>query len=166
MRGTLRNSIWLSTILIMSTVARVAAHAELVRSEPAANARLAESPRRVTLWFDEELDTGKSTVQVLDAKDQQVDQRDGHVDLDDPDHASMIVTLPALPEGVYTVRWRAVTIDDDGVIEGEFDFVVGNAEPRVKTTPAEIPPLLILAAGAFVVVMIITVGLVWRATNS
>lgn len=34
-----------------------------------------------------------------------MDKRDGGVDLNDSDHASMIVNLPTLPDGVYTVHW-------------------------------------------------------------
>jgi methionine-rich copper-binding protein CopC len=141
-RRIFRNSLCLSIGLLLAAVTLVAAHADLIRSEPAANERLAQSPARVTLWFNEELDTAKSAVQIFDVDDAQVDRGDGHVDLNDPDHASMIVTLPALPEGVYVVRWRAVTIDDDGLTEGELDFLVGDAAPRVASAPPAASPAL------------------------
>jgi hypothetical protein len=44
--------------------------------------------------------------------------------------------VPALAEGVYSVRWKAVSLDDGFVAEGEFDFIIGKAAPRLKPTPA------------------------------
>jgi copper transport protein len=165
MRASIRNSIWVSIALLLGTVALAAAHAEVIRSDPAHGERRAQPPQRVTVWFDEELDTRQSMLRVFDLEDRQVDQGDGRADLDDPDHVSMIVSLPELPEGVYIVRWKAVTLDDDGMTEGEFDFIVGNAAPRVAAPRAEPSPLLYLAAGMFVGLMIVMVGLVWRAAR-
>ncbi len=166
MRRTIRNSLCLSIALLLSASALAAAHAELVRSEPAANQQLAESPRQARLWFDEELDTRQSALKVFDFEGRQVDRGDGRVDLDDPDHASMIVSLPPLVAGVYSVRWKAVTIDDAGVTEGELDFRVGNAEPRAPAPQSEAPPALTLAAGAAVGLVIIAAVLRLRARRT
>ncbi len=111
-------SLWLA--------AGAAAHALLLRSEPAAGAALAQSPERVIAWFSQELDTGFSALQVVDGEGYQVDAGDGGVDLNDPDHASLVVTLPAdLPAGRYTAHWTAVSADDGDTTEGEFFFTVG-----------------------------------------
>ncbi len=140
LRKALWSSICLSLMLILTTFTPALAHEGLIRSAPAADERLAEAPSQVTLWFDGELVTQKSTLKVFDADGQQVDAGDGHVDLNDPDHASMIVTLPPLPEGIYTVKWRVVYIEDGDVVEGKFDFIVGNATPRIKSTLTIAPP--------------------------
>lgn len=166
MRASIRNSILASIALLLGTVTLAAAHAELIHSDPAHGEQRAQSPQHVTAWFDEELDTRKSMLQVFDLEDRQVDEGNGHVDLEDPDHASMIVPLPELSEGVYIVRWKAVTIDDDVVTEGEFNFIVGNAEPRVQAPRNGVSPLVYLAAGLFVGLMVITVRLVLRAMRS
>lgn len=137
----------------------------MIRSDPEHGEQRAQSPQHVTVWFDEELDARQSMLQVFDLENQQVDEGHGRVDLSDPDHASMIVPLPDLPEGVYIVRWKAVTIDDDGVTEGEFDFSVGNAQPRAQSPPG-VSPLVYLAAAALVGMLIITIGLVLRAARS
>lgn len=141
LRKALWSSICLSLILILTTFTPALAHEGLILSAPAADERLAESPPQVTLWFDGELVTQESTLKVFEADGQQVDAGDGYVNLDDPAHASMIVTLPSLPEGVYTVKWRAVYLEDGDVVEGEFDFIVGNATPRVRPTPTIAPPV-------------------------
>lgn len=130
--------------LLASTlvVATVAAHALLLKSEPEAGLALTQPPKQVITWFSQELDTGFSTLQVVDAEGRQVDNGDGGVDLNDPDHASMIVTmLPGLPDGVYRVRWTTVSAEDSDPTEGEFTFSIGDSEvvtsqaPSTKPTP-------------------------------
>ncbi|HLE15839.1 MAG TPA: copper resistance CopC family protein [Anaerolineales bacterium] len=106
---------------------------EIVKSDPAAGAVLEQPPDRVTIWFNEENQSGKSTFQVFNSDDQPVDLGGGGVDLTDPDHASMVVNLPALPDGAYLVRWKVVLLDGDES-EGEYVFYVG-AKPPLAGQP-------------------------------
>lgn len=103
----------------------VSAHAVLIRSDPAGGQVLMRAPSRVVLWYAQEIENRKSTVKVFDAAGNRVDLGDGGVDLGDADHASMIVTLPALTLGTYFVRWTVVSVEDGDVSEGEFTFLVG-----------------------------------------
>ncbi len=120
--------------------AAAAAHALLLKSMPENEAVLAQPPRQVTAWFSQELDTHLSALQVVDAGGQPVDNGDGEVDLSDPAHASMQVTLPAaLPTGAYRVLWTAVSADDGDTTAGEFSFSVGRADANQVSTPATIP---------------------------
>lgn len=128
-------SIWL--------VAVVSAHGPevLQKTEPADGAVLEQSPAQVTAWFSDELDTKLSTLQVFDSTGRQVDNGDGGVDLNDPDHATLLVSLPALPAGEYTARWT-VTLDDGDSVKGEFTFRVGDksavaAESSAPQAPAQ-----------------------------
>src|SRR5581483_2617754 len=66
-----------------------------------------------------------SSLQVMDAAGNRVDNNDGQVDLQNPDRQRMFVTLPPLPDGVYTVRWVTVSADDGDQAEGTFRFGVG-----------------------------------------
>ena len=87
---------------------------------------MAQSPDRVTAWFGRELDTRRSSLEVYDAAGYLMEGALGGVDLNDLDHASMIVRLPApLPAGTYSVRWRAVDSVDGDATEGAFTFTVG-----------------------------------------
>jgi methionine-rich copper-binding protein CopC len=95
-----------------------------IKSEPADGAVVQQSPAQVVIWFNTELATGPSRLQVFAADKRQVDNGGGGVDLHDPDHASLLVRLPALPDGVYTVRWRAVVFADGDSVEGRFTFTV------------------------------------------
>jgi hypothetical protein len=112
--------------LIIATTA-VAHSPKLIKSIPAAAAVLEESPAEVMVQFDEELDTKGSTLKVFDTSERQVDQGNGRVDLNDADHATMRVGLPAtLPAGEYTVRWHVVLGDGDAT-DGAFKFTVARS---------------------------------------
>ena len=83
------------------------AHAVLVRSLPPSRATLAEKPDRVQLWFNERLEPAFSSVSVWSAAGTQVDAGDARVAQDDAKRLS--VTLPALPPGAYSVRYRVLS---------------------------------------------------------
>ncbi len=121
---------WLAVVLsLMVAVVAGSAEAheiEIVRSDPAADSVLEKSPEVVVIWFSDEIQSEGSTLEVFNDKGEQVDNGDGGIDLDDPEHASMRVTLPHLPGGAYIVRWHAVLPDGDAS-EGEFGFFVGTA---------------------------------------
>jgi len=134
---------WIMALLAVVLLATAAAAhtTTVVKSDPADGAVVARSPARVTAQFNEELDTKQSTMRVVDAGGKQVSEGNGKVDLDDPDHKTMIATLPvALANGAYTVQWRALLTDGDAS-NGTFQFIVGaatavSAATRVPTTAA------------------------------
>jgi hypothetical protein len=129
----------LAVLLAATAVSFVSAHAvTLLRSDPANGSILAQSPAEIHAWFGEEMKTGVSTLQVFSAAGQRMDKGDGGVDLNDPDHASMIVPLPPLPEGEYLVRWYVVLLDGDAS-ESSFNFFVGDeaAAAAADFTPAD-----------------------------
>jgi methionine-rich copper-binding protein CopC len=98
------------------------AHASLVTSVPAARATLSASPPRVILTFNERLEPAYARVSVWDAAGSQVDLKDAAVDRDNARVLS--VSLPALPAGRYTVRYRVLSVDGH-VVEASFGFSVG-----------------------------------------
>ena len=116
-------------LLVLLTAPAIAlAHAKLIESDPAPGAVVTQSPERVIARFSDELDRAGSSMSVVDGQGRQVNQDNGGVDLDDPDHASMIAVLPpALSPGTYTARWTAVS-DSDGhqghQARGSFTFKV------------------------------------------
>ncbi|MFN8491554.1 MAG: copper resistance protein CopC [Caldilineaceae bacterium] len=106
-------------------VTAVAAHATtVVKSDPAGGAVVTGKLTQVTAQFSEELHTHLSTLQVLDAAGKPVSVGYGKVDLDDPDHKTLIAVLQApLPNGVYTVQWHVLLTDGDAS-DGKFQFTV------------------------------------------
>ena len=97
------------------------AHAVLVRSTPSHRAVLSQVPERVQLWFNERLEPAYSTVSVWNEAGAQVDDRDVTVGPDDPRRLS--VTLSARGAGVYTVKFRVLSVDGH-VVDSQFTFAV------------------------------------------
>ena len=115
--------------------------------------------------------------QVFDINHRQLDNGDGGVDPDDPEHASMVVSLPALPEGVYLVRWTAVTAVDGDLVGGVFTFGVaegGVAASQTSSSPAPLPdegsglsPALIAAVlGALLLAAVVVLVLFFRRARA
>ena len=113
------------------------AHARYERSDPAANGQVDGTPFVLKTWFNQEL-MSASTIKVVDAAGTQVDLGDGRVDLDDPDRKLMLVSLPELPPGVYTVAWASLSAEDGDWADGTFTFGIGMTPPTATDplTPA------------------------------
>jgi copper transport protein len=107
------------------------AHAVFVRSNPAPNAVLAKSPPQVEIYFSEALQPGLSSISVYDSTGLVVDVGDVRVDSADP--TRMTVSLHTLPDGVYTVSWKAISGIDGHFATGSFPFAVGNANTTALT---------------------------------
>lgn len=116
---------WLLPLGLIAALAPAAfGHARLLKSEPPAEALLGKAPAVVRAWFDDELEPKGSTITVWDARGRRVDDGKGGVDLNDLDRKSMVVRLAPLAPGAYTVKWRAVSADDQNVATGVFRFAV------------------------------------------
>ena len=123
-----------AVLALFLTLAPAEAHAVTPTSaSPADQAVLAQPPNQVYLNFPEEIGESGSTLQVLDLQGRQVDLGKGGVDLNDPNHAALVVQLPALPQGVYLVKWQ-VTLSDGDSSAGAYYFGVGSV-----TLPADPP---------------------------
>lgn len=95
------------------------AHASLVKSDPPRRATLSESPSKIQLWFNEEIETAYAAVSVVDMNDKVVSQADPEKVIDDP--KSIILLLPDLAAGVYKVRFRVLSIDGH-VVDSNYSF--------------------------------------------
>ena len=118
-------------------------HATLLRSDPVDGALLDESPRLVRLWFDEPVAAQFSSAQLLDARGQPIAGTSLRDDQSDP--ALMIITLPELPPGVYSILWKVFSEADGHYSQGVFVFGVGEGTTigagPVAHAPAPAPPL-------------------------
>jgi copper transport protein len=145
------------------------AHALLRDSDPAAGASLDKAPRRVVLDFTERPEQGLSTIQVLDTSGRQVQRGPAAPVPGEP--LQLAVDLGDLPEGTYTVSWRAVSRDDGHLSAGSFAFGVGvtpGASPQTQTasqgsspspSPAATAARLALYAGLTLLVGAAVTGL-------
>lgn len=97
------------------------AHAKLVKSEPARRAVLKHSPPQVRLWFNEKLEPSFCVLRVTDAAGKPVTDRAARVA--QPEGRLLILELPALAEGTYTVAFEVLSIDGH-TVKSAFAFSV------------------------------------------
>src|SRR4051794_29662654 len=100
------------------------AHANLARSEPVASSANAVSPTEIRLWFSENPEPKYSEIKVYDANLQRYDQ--GALRLIPGDSLGLAIGVRELPQGIYTVAWKALSAVDGHETEGSFAFAVGN----------------------------------------
>ena len=118
-----------SLVLVVGFVAPAYAHANLIRSDPPANSVLPSSPHQVTLYFTEQLEPKLSGAAVYDSTGKEVDT--GY-SVSPTDATILIVSLPTLPFGVYTVAWHAISAVDGHHTSGSFSFGIGNVTIPVQ----------------------------------
>src|ERR1700752_1220886 len=171
-----RHTLWLVIVILIYNAwaaTSVSAHALLVRSSPEANAVLQQAPVQVELFFSETLVPGLSSITVIDSNNLTVDAGDVRVDPSDP--TRMTVTLHALPDGVYTVSWKALSAIDGHQSVGTFPFAVGDASASAvqsiqQTTTARLPFSALFSKFLFLVSLTLLVGqrlfiwLLWEPT--
>ncbi|TKS61421.1 MAG: copper-binding protein [Nitrospira sp.] len=102
-------------------VASALAHSMLVKAEPPRRAVLAKAPAQVRLWFNEEIEGDYAALVVLDAEKHPVTEIKPQLAPDDP--KSIVLPLPELVPGKYSVKFRVLSVDGH-VVESSFDFTV------------------------------------------
>jgi len=100
--------------------APAAAHAMLVKAEPPRRAQLTQPPAQVRLWFNEEVEKDYASLTVTHA-DKAVTEAKPTLAEDDP--KSIILPLPELSPGKYTVKFRVLSVDGH-VVDSSYDFTV------------------------------------------
>lgn len=130
---------WLIAILLLfySLAPSLAwAHPEILAIDPPPDSQLETSPTEVRMVFSEELEASFSQIRVFNTRGEQVDLGDGGRDPDDP--SSLLVSLPPLEQGLYSVVWQ--TIGSDGhQIRGNFSFTVLTSAQQDEQAPLETP---------------------------
>ncbi|WP_292915177.1 copper resistance CopC family protein [Nitrosomonas sp.] len=121
----LKKSAVFACLLIICSLtfqAKVAmAHAALVKSDPPRRATLSIPPKQVRLWFNEKIEGSYASVTVFDSNKNSITENNPESVADDP--KSVVLSLPQLDSGRYTVKYRVMSVDGH-VIESSFDFSV------------------------------------------
>jgi methionine-rich copper-binding protein CopC len=97
------------------------AHAFLDHADPRVG-NTVKSPRIVSLWFTQNLESAFSTIEVLNSSGASMNA--GRAVVDGSNRKLLRVPVKALPPGSYTVRWRVLSVDTH-TTEGNFTFNVG-----------------------------------------
>ncbi|MBK7353818.1 MAG: copper resistance protein CopC [Nitrosomonas sp.] len=120
-----RNVSWIVLLIVsmlcLFNMSSVLAHAMLVKAEPAKRASLTTAPSQVRLWFNEEIEPAFATLSVLDVNKTAVTGDKAVVDSGDP--KSIILKLPEIQPGRYTVKFRVLSVDGH-VVDSEYEFTI------------------------------------------
>ena len=111
----------LAAILAVIMPAPAFAHASLSRATPAAGSTVETAPPEVRLYFTERLEAALSRA-TLDGPDgRKISTSAAVVDPQNP--AELVLKLPPLGPGHYTVKWHVVAVDTHRT-EGTVSFDV------------------------------------------
>ena len=169
-------TIWLLILVVTYSawaVTPASAHALLIRSNPAANAVLTQSPVQVELFYSEPVEEKLSAIKVYNTNGDEVDVGDVRVDPSDP--TRMTVSLRSLTDGVYTVTWKAVSAIDGHQTTGTFPFAVGAGNATAvqaiqQSTSSSLPISALVSKFLMLVALALLTGswlfteLVWKPT--
>lgn len=100
------------------------AHAALVKSEPARRAVLSKAPAQLRLWFNEKIEPAYATIHVFRQDGTPVVHPLARVDKDDG--KLLVLELPKLEPGAYTVKYRVLSVDGHTVDYG-YTFTLKHA---------------------------------------
>ena len=103
------------------------AHSMLVKAEPPRRAVLTKSPTHVRLWFNEKIEGDYASLVVLDAQKQPL--TDAKPTLAPDDQKSIVLPLPELAPGKYSIKFRVLSVDGH-VVDSTFDFTVKGETQR------------------------------------
>lgn len=129
---------WLGVGSFFVTPDSAEAHAFLRRSSPADGARLAEPPSEIRLEFTEPVDPALSSVTLVKDDGREIA---GKPEPGDASKRWLVVRIPRLEPGVYTVRWQVISADTHPM-DGSFRFSVAVAAPSPS-----VPQTVDLGAG-------------------
>jgi copper transport protein len=130
--------------LFLATPASTSAHAELVRSEPPIDGLVVAPPEQLTLTFTEDVAASDPapSVRVLDSQG-----NEQPVSIQPPNGRELVVSLPTLSPGVWTVNWSVRSATDGHQLSGTYGFRVGGGIPAgAATTSGETPEPWAVAA--------------------
>ena len=128
-------SIFLAASFLVGT-SPAYAQVVLVESSPAPDAVLPAPPERITLTFSDPLSDQGSSIHVTDDAGDPVDKGDAHVLTDD--RHTLLVDLPVLIEGTYTVTYTAAGLGGSTVTMGSYQFTVDLPPSRLMLeTPVD-----------------------------
>jgi copper transport protein len=143
---------------VASVPALALAHPKIIQLDPQADAQLSAPPAQIRIIFNEPIEAAFAELRVFDTQARQVDDGSGARSASDP--ATLELTPPALPGGLYTVVWQVVGSDGHKVT-GHYSFTIlpqpsdaatpgtaadGAALPAPLATPMAVPELALPAA--------------------
>jgi copper transport protein len=117
----------LSILVAVPNIPKSYAHAFVIYSDPAPSTSLNKPPSQIEIDFVDPIDIRYSMIKVLDSNGKSVQNNDWH--FISPDHQKTLVTLPPIPNGIYTVYTKVLDAADGHTTTNAFVFAVGVPVP-------------------------------------
>ncbi|MGI8405667.1 MAG: copper resistance protein CopC, partial [Thermomicrobiales bacterium] len=132
-----RRSLWTIPLLFMAALAillpgipahEAAAHAELVRAEPPIDGLVVAAPDQLRLFFSEDVASSNPapSIRLLDENGQ---EKKVSIEAQGTNAREVIVDVPGLSNGTWTVAWTVKSSDDGHVLSGTYAFRIGGGLP-------------------------------------
>ncbi|MGX9136073.1 copper resistance CopC/CopD family protein [Rummeliibacillus sp. JY-2-4R] len=110
------------------------AHAFIVNSSPAENEVLSTTPERFYLQFNESIQSGFHSIEILDSSGKKVPLEKTRID--EKNNTILEANInEKLPNGIYTLQWKAVSADGHP-IQGVIPFSIGTAQNKASAVKA------------------------------
>ena len=113
--------------LLIDPAMTAQAQSRLLRATPAQNSVVNLPPSEVRLVFDHPLLAQGTSIRVTDDEGEQVDRGNGRIDPADP--FALIVELPVLFEGEFTVTYTAATVGSSTILSDSYTFAIDLPNP-------------------------------------
>lgn len=129
-------------IMISLAPSDAAAHATLDTTDPPIDGLVVTSPETITMSFTEDVATSPAPViTLLDAEGTAIPDESVTIAPAEGDPRTLIVTIPELDRGAWTVSWTVTSATDGHTLSGAWAFRVGGGlPPGLATTADESPP--------------------------
>ena len=114
-------SIAVSAMAILALMSSALAHAFLERASPPVGSESAVAPPELSITFTEGVEAAFSTIEVRDAAGSGVPIGKPHLASDNK--RTLVVELPKIGAGTYTVIWHATSVDTHKT-EGTYRFSI------------------------------------------
>jgi len=122
----MRRALLIAALAALALPGAALAHASLRKESPEFGQELAQSPRQVVLQFDQTVDALPKAIQVFRLDGKNVAGTPRAITA----QREIVVSLPKLPKGPYTIRWQALS-NDGHIVTGVYTFGVGVRAPPV-----------------------------------
>ena len=125
---------WLFIIVVITQPTIPSAYGHAIPStfsiEPNSILQTDSIPSELVISFSERPDPQISYIRVVNSQNERIDNDDFTVSDSNPRQATVTLDTSKLEEdGVYTVSWRALSLDDGHIAQGSYVFGIGNVTP-------------------------------------
>ena len=121
--------------------ATVSAHANLASTDPPVDALLVSSPDTIRMTFTEDVSSSPApVVRLLDASGSAVADDDLTISIDPGNPKVLVVEVPPLERGTWTVNWTVTSATDGHTLSGTWAFRIGGGLPPGQATSEDATP--------------------------